>query len=108
MNMSDIDSDFCPECEAYLDDDGICGECGWGYDDIVHQPDHYARFKIEPITFIMKNDLEFWRGNIKYGARAGYKIYDGKTQEDSEITDLEKIKRYCDMRINQINGEDTL
>lgn len=99
-------NNFCPECEAYLDDNGICGECE---DDIIHQPDHYARFKIEPITFIMKNDLEFWRGNIiKYGARAGYKIYDGKTQEESEITDLGKIKRYCDMRINQINGEEVL
>lgn len=103
-------SDFCPKCDVYLDDDNICYECGWGYEeDIVHQPDHYARFKIEPITFIMENALEFWRGNIiKYGARAGYKIYDGKTQADSEITDLEKIKRYCDMRINQINCEDTL
>jgi hypothetical protein len=101
-------NNFCLECEAYLDDDGFCGECEYDHD-IVHQPDHYARFKIEPITFIMKNELEFWRGNIiKYGARAGYKIYDGKTQEDSEITDLEKIKRYCDMRINQINGKDTL
>ena len=103
-------NDLCLDCERLLDDDGICGECNYGYeDDIVNEPDHYARFKIEPITFIMENELEFWRGNIiKYGARAGYKIYDGKSQENSEITDLEKIKRYCDMRINQIKGEDTL
>ena len=51
--------------------------------------------------------MEFWRGNIiKYGARAGYKIYDGKIQEESEITDLEKIKRYCDFRISQIKQEE--
>ena len=77
--------------------------------DLIDQPDHYARFKVEPITFIMQNGLEFWRGNIiKYGSRAGYKVYDGKTQAESEITDLEKIKRYCDMHINQINGKETL
>ena len=45
---------------------------------------------------------------IKYSSRAGFKVYDGKTQEQSEILDLEKVKRYCDMRINQINGEQVL
>ena len=103
------DFEYCDYCEALLDDDKFCGECLEDHNDVVDQPDHYARFKIEPITFIMKNEMEFWRGNIiKYGSRAGYKIYDGKTVEASEITDLEKIKRYCDMRINQIKGEDVL
>lgn len=75
-------------------------------EDIVDKPQHYARWKIEPITFIMRNGFEFWRGNIvKYASRAGYKIYDGMDQEDSEIKDLEKVIRYCEMRINQINGE---
>lgn len=78
-------------------------------DDLVHEPDHYSRWPIEPITFIMRNGFEFWRGNIvKYAARAGYKIYDGKSQEDSEITDLEKVIRYAEMRINQIKGETKL
>lgn len=115
MNMSEIDSDFCPECESYLDDGGICGECGWGEDcdvdddDIVNQPTHYARWVIEPITYIMKNEFEFWRGNIlKYVSRAGYKMYEGKTQVESEITDLQKVIRYAEMRINDLNGEDTL
>ena len=57
----------------------------------------------------MRNGFEFWRGNIvKYASRAGYKIYDGMDQEDSEIKDLEKVIRYCEMRINQINGETEL
>lgn len=78
-------------------------------DDLVHEPDHYSRWPIEPITFIMRNGFEFWRGNlVKYAARAGYKIYDGKSQEDSEITDLEKVIRYAEMRINQIKGETKL
>ena len=74
--------------------------------DVVHQPDHYARWQIEPITFIMRNGMEFWRGNIiKYATRAGYKQYDGKDMVQSEITDLQKVQRYCEMRINQLNGE---
>jgi len=77
--------------------------------DIVNEPKHYARWKIEPITYIMRNGFEFWRGNIvKYASRAGYKMYEGKTQVQSEIIDLEKVQRYCQMRINQLNGEDKL
>lgn len=77
--------------------------------DLVHEPTHYSRWKIEPITFIMRNGFEFWRGNIvKYASRAGYKVYDGKSQEESEITDLQKVIRYADMRINQLRGEEKL
>jgi len=80
-----------------------------GASDLIHEPDHYSRWKIEPITFIMRNGFEFWRGNIvKYASRAGYKVYDGKSPEDSEITDLKKVIRYAEMRINQINGETKL
>ena len=77
--------------------------------DIVNEPKHYARWAIEPITYIMRNGFEFWRGNIvKYASRAGYKMYEGKTQLQSEIIDLEKVQRYCQMRINQLNGEEKL
>ena len=77
--------------------------------DVVNRPSHYARWAIEPITFIMRNGMEFWRGNlIKYSTRAGYKKYDGKDMVESEITGLEKVKRYCDMRINQLRGETQL
>lgn len=74
--------------------------------DKVKQPSHYTRYKIEPITFIMRNGLEFWRGNIvKYAARAGYKKYDDLDEVQSEITDLKKVIRYAEMRINQLQGE---
>ena len=76
---------------------------------IVNEPNHYTRWVIEPITFIMLNGFEFWRGNIvKYASRAGFKLYEGKTQEESEIIDLEKVIRYSEMRINQINNKDKL
>ena len=79
------------------------------FEDIIHEPDHYSRWPIEPITFIMRNGFEFWRGNIiKYASRAGYKQYDGKDTDQSEITDLQKVIRYAEMRINQINGEEKL
>ena len=77
--------------------------------DIVHEPKHYARWKIEPITYIMRNGFEFWRGNIiKYASRAGYKPYEGMSDVQSEITDLEKVIRYAQMRINQLEGKDKL
>jgi hypothetical protein len=76
---------------------------------VVTRPSHYTRFIIEPITFIMKNKLGFEIGNvIKYVCRAGGKIYDGMDQTQSEITDLEKAKRYIDMRINLLKGEEIL
>jgi len=69
-------------------------------------PDHYTRYHIEPATFIMRNGLEYWKGNvIKYVMRGGYKNIDGKTNQEAEIEDLEKAIRYLRMRINQLNGE---
>lgn len=65
--------------------------------DQVSDPLHYSELPVEPIEFIMLNDMEFWRGNIiKYAARAGFK--------DNEIDDLKKIIRYAQFRINQLEG----
>jgi hypothetical protein len=67
--------------------------------DDIKSPDHYAQFPIEPIIFIQRNRFEFWRGNvIKYVCRAGYK--------DDEIKDLQKAKRYIEMRINELKGKE--
>ena len=77
--------------------------------DIVNEPAHYARWEIEPIEFIMRNNFEMWRGNCtKYIARAGFKLYEGKSQVESEIIDIKKNIRYSQMRINQLNGEEKL
>ena len=76
-------------------------------DDIVTKPHHYTKWHIEPITFIMGNSMEFWRGNIiKYVSRAGAKTYDNQTNVQSEITDLRKAQRYCEMRINSLEGRE--
>lgn len=75
----------------------------------VVRPYHYSKWAIEPITYIMRNGMEFWRGNIiKYASRAGSKTYDGMDQVNSEITDLKKVIRYCEMRINQLEGKTEL
>jgi len=72
--------------------------------DIVNKPLHYTRYKIEPITFIMENDLPFHVGNIiKYTMRAGHKLYEGEDSIGSEITDLRKVIRYAEMRIEQLD-----
>ena len=68
---------------------------------IINNPKHYERYAIEPVSFIMNNELPFWMGNvIKYIMRAGYKT------NTSEIEDLQKAKRYIDMRINQLEGRE--
>lgn len=78
-------------------------------EDLVEQPSHYAQYFIEPITYIERNGFSFWRGNIiKYASRAGSKIYPGKTDNESEILDLQKVIRYAQIRINLLNGETKL
>lgn len=85
------------------------GYKGCPAEDVVVKPAHYAKWAIEPITFIMRNGFEFWRGNIvKYAARAGSKMYDDMDTTQSEITDLKKVIRYAEMRINQLEGETVL
>ena len=77
--------------------------------DIVDRPAHYTQFDIEPIEFIMRNWLPFHTGNIiKYSLRAGSKIYDGMDPVESEVTDLKKVMRYAQMRINQLRGDSIL
>jgi len=52
---------------------------------------HYKRFKIQPIEFIILNNLNFLEGNIvKYVCR--YRFKDG-------LKDLEKAKHYIEMLI---------
>lgn len=75
-------------------------------EDLIQQPSHYAKYAIEPKNFIIRNGMEFWRGNIiKYASRAGSKLYAGYDEFESEVIDLKKVIRYAEMRINQINGE---
>lgn len=65
--------------------------------DDIARPHHYARYAIEPITFIMANNLPFCVGNVvKYVLR-----YDAK----NGLEDLKKARRYIDMMIEQIGRE---
>ena len=78
-------------------------------DDHIKCPPYYSRYTIEPITFIMQNDLPFHVGNIiKYSCRAGYKDQQGLSDIESEILDLQKVMRYAQMRINQLQKKDIL
>lgn len=77
--------------------------------DHVNKPSHYTQYTIEPIEFIMHNSLPFHTGNIiKYAVRAGYKLYPQMDKIESEITDLQKVIRYAEMRINQLQGKVSL
>jgi len=66
--------------------------------DPVHRPHHYARYAIEPVEFVMKNQLPFAIGNvIKYVCR-----WDAK----DGIQDLKKARRYLDMEIKRLEGDE--
>ena len=57
-------------------------------------PQHYSKYKIEPITFILANDLDFAQGNIiKYVLR--YKDKNG-------LEDLQKAKQNIEFLIKKL------
>jgi len=61
--------------------------------DIIREPSHYTQWRIEPITFIMENNIPFCEANvIKYVMR---------WRQKNGIQDLEKAKRYIDMIIEK-------
>ena len=70
--------------------------------DIIKHPPHYFRFKIEPITFIMQNEIPYAEGNaIKYICRWRHKH---KTKEE-QLGDLKKAKQYINLLIEQETQE---
>ena len=53
---------------------------------------HYLKYKIQPIEFILKNDIPFIEGNIiKYVLRH---------KQKNGIEDLKKAKHYIDLLID--------
>jgi hypothetical protein len=55
------------------------------------KPKHYSDLQIEPIEYVMKNDLGFCEGNvIKYVSR---------WRDKGGLRDLEKAKTYIDRLI---------
>ena len=66
--------------------------------DKIKHPPHYFRFKIEPITFIMQNDIPYAEGNaIKYICRWRHK-HDTK---EEQLADLKKAIQYINLLIEQ-------
>lgn len=73
--------------------------------DQIVEPEHYTRFVVEPVNFIIKNHLTFWQGSIiKYIMRCGHKVNKGETKKEAELRDLGKAARYIEMRMNHIRG----
>lgn len=62
----------------------------------VENPEHYSRWEVEPLEFIMQNKVDFVRGNIiKYIMR-----YD----EKDGLNDLIKARTYLNRLIAQQEG----
>jgi hypothetical protein len=67
-------------------------------EDNIARPAHYARYAIEPCTFILANELPFAEGNVvKYICRWRFK--NGRE-------DLEKAKRYIEMILENLDRKE--
>jgi hypothetical protein len=62
--------------------------------DLIKQPPHYTSGGIEPIDYIVRNDLDFLEGNvIKYVTRYPFK--------GTPVADLHKARFYLDLLIQR-------
>lgn len=67
--------------------------------DIQVGGDHYKKYKIQPVEYIVANNIPFCEGNaIKYITR---------WREKGGIADLEKAKHFIDMLIELENAANT-
>ena len=63
--------------------------------------DHYLRYDIQPIEFILRNELDFVTGNIiKYAVRSDEKF------GDEAVEDLNKIIHYAQIKIAHLKNLD--
>lgn len=61
---------------------------------------HYNKMKIQPVTFIVENELSYCQGNvIKYVCRYADK---------NGVQDLKKAKQYIDFMIRDLQTKDIL
>lgn len=67
-------------------------------DESVIIPSYYNKANMSVIDIIDEYELNFNKGNIiKYVLRSG------KKSKDTEIQDLQKAVRYCQMEIERLN-----
>ena len=67
-------------------------------DESVIIPSYYTKPSMSVIDIIDEYELNFNKGNIiKYIVRSG------KKSKDTEIQDLQKAMRYCQMEIERLN-----
>ena len=67
-------------------------------DDSVIIPSYYNKANMSVIDIIDEYELNFNKGNIiKYILRSG------KKSKDTEIQDIQKAMRYCQMEIERLN-----
>ena len=87
---------ICIECRGIMSDErATCPHCFRIQieKDVAQQP-HYTQWKIQPITFITANKLNFCQGNvIKYVMRYNQK---------NGLEDLKKAKVYIDYLIQEL------
>lgn len=79
--------------QHYEETDLSDGITDWHLEEDVGKQEHYMRHKIQPIEFIIANNLSYLEGNIiKYITRYKYK---------NGVEDLKKAKQYLIWLIQQ-------
>ena len=64
----------------------------------ITNPSHYTKGEIEPIDFIISQDMNFCIGNaVKYLARYQY-----KHEGEGQIQDLRKAMQYIQLQIDSM------
>ena len=67
-------------------------------DESVIIPSYYNKANMSVIDIIDEYELNFNKGNI-----VKYILRSGKKSKDTEIQDLQKAMRYCQMEIERLN-----
>ena len=70
--------------------------------DNIKEPQHYSRWKIQPVQFIVENEIPYAEGNvIKYVSRYNLKNTDPKLQ----LQDLEKAQWYLNDLVKDLKND---
>jgi hypothetical protein len=70
--------------------------------DKIKEPTHYHRFAIQPVEFIMQNNLPYAEGNVvKYICRWRHK----HKSREGQLDDLKKARQYIDFILQQESSQ---
>jgi hypothetical protein len=73
--------------------------------DAINSPQHYARWKMQPVEFAAVNNLPWWLANVlkyimRYDAKDGLKdLYQARSYLDMKIREVEGVERFWEVPV---------